>query len=764
MTKQDLLPDGLLELDQWICWRVDRRDGRDEKIPMQADREQIAKSTDPDTWSDYESAVETATEYEDFGLGFVFTEDDPFVGVDLDYCRDPETGEIDEWAQDIVDRLNSFTEVSPSGTGLHIIVRDVELPDWWTNQKDGEKEIEVYDSVRYFTVTIRPLEDAPIECRSPSEFEDWLREECDSKPRLTDMVDKPTGGSKTSHDVGELSVYDVVSQASYPPDERTSHPFHGSETGANFMVDEGGDTWRCWRHGVSGNAYHLIGIQHGIIDCGDWDPGGLSNRTWAEIFDVARYEGYDIPEPSDDDAHTIEADGGVMETSDGVTVEDTSGLTLPENESIDELNAREIAHYATNYLVRSETVVAMKDNGELYAYHDGVWEPNGEQTIRRMLVDQLESEYSQHIKREVIDRVRARKPRSRDDMGVPAGSVAVENGLLDLDEADIRPLRPDDNALWQMPVLYDEDADCPEFKEFLQEVCPEGDRPLLQEFVGYCLLHNNVTHEKALMLLGPTDAGKSVFLRVITNLFGQDNTANQSIQYIVNERWGLAELEGTPVNIRHDLDPEVIRKTGKAKEIISGNPMQAERKNQDPFEMQPTTKHIFSANRAPERNTDDEAFWNRWLTVVFPESIPREEQDPALIDSLTTDEELSGILNWAIEGYQRLTEQERFTNEPTPAENKERWEKFGSSVEQFLDAELTQDSEAQVAKDDVYKAYEEFASQQGMEVVTKSKLTRELKKKDGISKGQVRDDEGERIYVYKGIRLSEDSVEEEEAE
>jgi putative DNA primase/helicase len=183
--------------------------------------------------------------------------------------------------------------------------------------------------------------------------------------------------------------------------------------------------------------------------------------------------------------------------------------------------------------------------------------------------------------------------------------------------------------------------------------------------------------------------------------------------------------------------------------------MQAERKNQDPFEMQPTTKHLFSANRAPGRSTDDEAFWNRWLTVIFPETIPRTEQDPSLTDSLTTDDELSGILNWAIKGYQRLSEQGHFTNEPTPADNRERWEQFGSSVERFFDAHLETDPEAQVPKSEAYDAYTDFASDLGMEVVPQSSLTRQLKQKEGVGDSQRRID-GERTRVYTGIRQTDD--------
>ncbi|ELZ27030.1 hypothetical protein C474_16809 [Halogeometricum pallidum JCM 14848] len=82
------------------------------------------------------------------GLGFVFTDDDPFVGVDLDDCRDVETGNGDLWAVSIVDRLDSYTEVSPSGTGYHVIIEGT-LPDGGNRTGD----LELYESARFFTMT-----------------------------------------------------------------------------------------------------------------------------------------------------------------------------------------------------------------------------------------------------------------------------------------------------------------------------------------------------------------------------------------------------------------------------------------------------------------------------------------------------------------------------------------------------------------------------------------------------------------------------------
>lgn len=104
----------------------------------------------------------------------------------------------------------------------------------------------------------------------------------------------------------EIGIYDVLSRASYPPGERRPHPFHGSDTGANFFVRDDGETWGCWRNcgncasGVtSGHASYLLGMEQGVIQCGDWEPNGLDAQTWREIFDAARSAGYDIPTPEE---------------------------------------------------------------------------------------------------------------------------------------------------------------------------------------------------------------------------------------------------------------------------------------------------------------------------------------------------------------------------------------------------------------------------------------------------------------------------------
>lgn len=116
-------------------------------------------------------------------------------------------------------------------------------------------------------------------------------------PDLTE-IDKERRPQRTKTESIDLDIgiYDVISRA-YEPGQRAAHPTHGSDTGSNFKVDEDGDTWRCWRHSTTGNALHLLGMEEGLLKCGEWDSRQISSSKWGEIFEAARERGLDVGEP-----------------------------------------------------------------------------------------------------------------------------------------------------------------------------------------------------------------------------------------------------------------------------------------------------------------------------------------------------------------------------------------------------------------------------------------------------------------------------------
>ena len=154
------LPDELKALRQWVVWRAEPRPGKHKpaKAPYQPRTGHRARTDLPATWGTFAQALARFQHGGYAGLGFVFTAGDPYCGIDLDNCRDPETGEIvATWAWQLIHTLDSYTEISPSGRGLHVLVRAT-LPDH-TGRKQGT--LEIYDAGRYFAVTGERLAGTP---------------------------------------------------------------------------------------------------------------------------------------------------------------------------------------------------------------------------------------------------------------------------------------------------------------------------------------------------------------------------------------------------------------------------------------------------------------------------------------------------------------------------------------------------------------------------------------------------------------------------
>jgi putative DNA primase/helicase len=144
------------DLRQWLCWRREVREGKPTKVPYSPATGHLASSTEPEAWAGYQEALKACKEHGYGGIGFVFTPGDDLCGVDLDGCLDPLTGQIEGWAQEVIEELDSYTEISPSGTSVHILVRAT-LPEG----RNRKGQFEAYDRGRYFTVTGKHLAGTP---------------------------------------------------------------------------------------------------------------------------------------------------------------------------------------------------------------------------------------------------------------------------------------------------------------------------------------------------------------------------------------------------------------------------------------------------------------------------------------------------------------------------------------------------------------------------------------------------------------------------
>jgi hypothetical protein len=164
--RQEGIPTALHDLPQSVNWQyVLHSDAKKwTKVPRNPSNGYQASATDPQTWGTLESAVARYESGAVDGIGFVVTPDDPYVGIDVDDCRNPLSGEIAPWVLDWITRFASYTEISPSGTGVRIwIEADSLLPGGKYGRRTyvGNLGIEVYGAERYLTVTGHRLSGSP---------------------------------------------------------------------------------------------------------------------------------------------------------------------------------------------------------------------------------------------------------------------------------------------------------------------------------------------------------------------------------------------------------------------------------------------------------------------------------------------------------------------------------------------------------------------------------------------------------------------------
>ena len=154
------IPTELKALPQWVWWLGEpKSDGKLNKKPMNAKTGNGASHSDPETWSSFDVAKAYHDSHsESAGIGFVFSAGDPYVGVDLDNCRNSETGEIEPWASEFIELAKTYCEVSPSGTGVKMILKGVMPSNKGRKKAYKTGAVEMYSHSRFFTITGWQLE------------------------------------------------------------------------------------------------------------------------------------------------------------------------------------------------------------------------------------------------------------------------------------------------------------------------------------------------------------------------------------------------------------------------------------------------------------------------------------------------------------------------------------------------------------------------------------------------------------------------------
>lgn len=299
-----MIPDEMEETDQWIVWTSD-----DKKKPFApwTGRNHPVDPLNSDNWTSFRKALKFVRHGDYDGLGFVFTSEDDFVGFDLDdgvneiEINDESVRvETDEVHGKVLTALNSFTEVSQSGNGLHVIVKG-DLDQYGGQVTDKDVEIEIYDRGRFFCMTGNVVTEYDMAINeAQSDIENIVEAFVDednidgSKPSSNDYSNDRSGGGSGSFDserfepvsdseFDRLSFFDLYEE-DVKAGSHVSHPVHGSHTKNNFLVhDSDGYVATCFRANCNyGNGPTCVLLPHHVLamEMKGWEECPRVREAW----------------------------------------------------------------------------------------------------------------------------------------------------------------------------------------------------------------------------------------------------------------------------------------------------------------------------------------------------------------------------------------------------------------------------------------------------------------------------------------------------
>lgn len=778
-----VFPDEFTNVDNWCVWR--KIDGA--KRPVLEDDTTIPmKWSDEENWISHREAmglVATADVEPGFFIRDVPADTKRPVFFDFDDVRDPESDAVHPTVLEIIEADDLYAMVSTSGTGIHTYGYVSEVPEDYVaecefplpdDEKFPDATCEVYARKRFIAITGNKLAGS-----------------ADTLPNVTTKVEglirkhgrdvhdaekhEPERDREEIEDIEKTDdmnvIFDAIKQTEFSDFRLDSSvtnkrsdgsldldPAWGEESksGTRLGYNEDGFVYRKGNYHL--DALKIVALEEGIITDESEYPEG---EDFYAALNELRNRGAPIPEyiTPDLDESTLDE---VRENPEVIHSDWLWEKIKDRYELTDEKDA-----------VRQMVAVVIEDSGwfrtnaesgNIYAYDPerGVFVADGEGRLKELLERKLSKHITNHELKEIVEKVRRRTRGA--DFNPPDGMVCVANGVLDIDEMRICDHAADYEFQSGLRVEYDPDAECPGWEEFIESTFDsEAHIKRVQEYVGYTLVQGRMPVARALFIAGPRDTGKSVFLDTVKRLFHDGSIASVTPQHLVDHGWRLAELEGKMVNIRSDIDDEMIENAGLWKEITAGEEIMAERKHEHPFSFRPTVKHIYATNKLPVAQVDDDAFFKRVMLVTATNQVPDGEKVRNMAEKFESEwGELPGILNWAVEGLKRLRENNHmFSGYPESSDcrieiTRESWRAYAKSGIRWLELCTEVDHDRFVPYELAYPSYVEFCKQQGIPQQSKRKFCQMVDWDDTVKRTKGRSDDidaNDPVRGFRGISL-----------
>ncbi|MDM7986351.1 MAG: phage/plasmid primase, P4 family [Smithella sp.] len=390
------------------------------------------------------------------------------------------------------------------------------------------------------------------------------------------------------------------------------------------------------------------------------------------------------------------------------------------------------------YMVRKYRIIILDQERAMFRYNGKCYEQITEKALNKLCQDELKehrnlfikSSLSEFIHYAVGDTLVDSEKVKQEQLNY----LTMQNGLYDFNIGILIGHTPDIFTTNLLPFDYDPDAKCPRFLQFLDEIFTEEDNEtdekkketkqkdkehkirIIQEAVGY-IFHKSLPTPAVFFLIGSGSNGKSVFINTISNLVGKENTCNISFNLLSDETY-ILELYQKMVNISGETPRAKNIHTDVIKAVTAGDWVTGRELYKQPMKFRPFAKSFLAMNEAPSINDASHGMWRRIWVITFPRKFNEKEMDRRLEEKLIL--ELSGIFNWALEGYNRLKGKDFALEECDSMKNaKKSYRGSTDSARSYISERLkhTTDENDMIRLSDLYSLYLQYCDEEAEENV-----------------------------------------------
>ena len=684
------------------------------KIPFCTESKN-ASTTDPNTWLHFEDAIELSKKKDFTGIGYVIEKGSDLVFIDIDHCVDISTGEIEPVAKKIIDSLNSYTEISPSGTGVHIIMKGEITKNLKPSKKVKGWKIEFYNDKRYFTVTFNHLNGTPNifnrnDLSLKKLYEKFIGDDIEAKVG-TDSAIVPTNyellGIKYSDE-------EIINKLSYAKNcDKFKRLFYEDFTPFGKYTSQS--------EAVSGLIF-LIAFYTKDKNQIDriFKRSKLYSGKWTQKWEREK-------DKISNKAFTI--------------VPSSENLSSQNSDTKkNKLNDLDLTNIFLSSFGR-DNILFHRSKFWLWFNDLGLWKDVDDRFVANKLIEVVKNKIdnvSNGKIKSVLELCKTECFVNDNPFDANSNIINCRNGKLEFINGSFAFQSHDksDYCTSQIPINYDHNAKAERYEKFkteifISDIDSKEKGLLLDEIIGYSLLKSAFL-ETFFILIGNGANGKSVFLNVVRNLLGIENVSSVCPKQLSN-RFQRAYLSGKLANIVTEIAEGEVLPDAELKAIVSGESITAENKGVDPFDFQPYSTLIFATNHLPHTRDISDAMQRRAIIVNFNRTFKNTEIDTDLCTKLNS--EIPGIFNFALQGLLRLLNNKKFTRVLSSENAKKEWILEADQISLYIDECCSLDPTFSESNDFLYQNYRNWAVSSGVKnIYNKNNFLKKLSSRPQISK------------------------------